>query len=68
MRGIGKADRGYLHASAVSRYDALKRGINGASETVVIDVSFFTGSCLAIRRRVQRECVFGHIEFFFVTN
>ena len=51
-RGISKADRGCLHAAAVSRYDGLKRGINGASETVVIDVSFFTGSCLAIRRRV----------------
>jgi hypothetical protein len=33
MRGIGKADRGYLlvHASAGSRYDALKRGLNGVS-------------------------------------
>jgi hypothetical protein len=40
-------------AAAISRYDALKRGINGASETVVIDVSFFTGSCLAVRHRVQ---------------
>ena len=49
MRGIGKADRGCLHAAAVSRYDALKRGINGASETVVIAVSFFTDSCLATR-------------------
>lgn len=40
MCGIGKTDLGCLHAAAVSRYDALKRGINGASETVVIDVSF----------------------------
>lgn len=40
---------------AVSRYDdALKRGVNGASEIVVIDESFFTGSCLPIRRRVQQ--------------
>jgi hypothetical protein len=37
--------RSGAHAAAVSRYDALKRGINGASETVVIDVSIFTGSC-----------------------
>jgi hypothetical protein len=35
MRGIGKVDRGCLHA-VVSRYDALKRGINGAHETVAI--------------------------------
>ena len=55
MRGIGKVDREFQHAAAVSRYDALKRGINGASETVdvVTDVSFFIGGCLAVRRRVQ---------------
>jgi hypothetical protein len=47
MHGCGKADQGCLHAAAVSRYDALKRGINGASETVVIDVSFFIDRCLA---------------------
>lgn len=43
MRGIGTADRRYVHAATVSCYDALKRGINGASETVVLGVSLFMG-------------------------
>lgn len=48
----GKVDRGCLHAALVSRYAVLKRGMKMASETVVIDISFFTGICLAIRGRV----------------